>query len=69
LCGIYSRDCAGAIGAAIGEGALEIARLLDTVRTRFLLEDEIRAFDRDGRSFLDIDTPGDFQRAKEAAGP
>lgn len=67
LCGIYSKACSGVIRASIGEGALEISRLFDVLKTRFFLEEEIRALDRDGLSFMDIDTREDFERARGAA--
>ena len=37
----------------------------DIVPTRFLLEEEVRAADPNGLSFLDIDTPDDYERAKQ----
>ncbi len=64
LCGIYSRACVGMIRTAIEEGALGISRLFDSLRTRFMLENEVEGADPQGVSFLDIDTREDYERAK-----
>ena len=64
LCGIYSRQCLGLIRACIGQEALGITNLFDCLRTRFMLEQEIQEVDPQGLSFMDIDTPEDYQRAK-----
>lgn len=64
LCGVYSRGCAGMIRASIDADSLGIARLFDTLRTRFMLEAEVKGVDPRGLSFLDIDTREDYERAK-----
>jgi molybdopterin-guanine dinucleotide biosynthesis protein A len=67
LCGVYSRSCAGLIGAAIDADSLAISRLFDTLRTRFMLEGEIRSVDPEGLSFMDIDTREDYEKARSLA--
>jgi molybdopterin-guanine dinucleotide biosynthesis protein A len=67
LCGIYTRSCVGMIRSAIAEDSLEIARLFDVLRTRFMLESEVLGVDPRGLSFMDIDTREDYERAKGLA--
>lgn len=67
LCGVYSRACAGLIRASIDADALGISRLFDTLRTRFMLEGEVKGVDPQGLSFMDIDTREDYERAKGLA--
>lgn len=64
LCGIYSTDCAGVIRCSLQDPSLGVNSIFDSVRTRFLLEPEIRQVDPRGLSFMDIDTRGDLRRAK-----
>lgn len=64
LCGVYSRGCAGLIRASIDADSLGISRLFDTLRTRFMLEGEVKGVDPQGLSFMDIDTREDYERAK-----
>lgn len=64
LCGVYARGCVGMIRASIDADALEISRLFDTLRTRFMLEGEVAGVDPQGLSFMDIDTREDYERAK-----
>ena len=67
LCGVYASGCAGVIRASIEADSLGISRLFDTLRTRFMLEAEVRSVDPEGLSFMDIDTREDYERAKELA--
>ena len=54
----------GSDRACIGQEAFGITNLFDCLRTRFMLEQEIQEADPQGLSFMDIDTPEDYQRAK-----
>lgn len=67
LCGIYSKDCAGMIRAAIDHDALGIHKLFDSLKTRFFLEEETKRADPQGRSFMDIDTAEDYARVKKVS--
>jgi hypothetical protein len=46
---------------------VRVQDLFDLVRTRVVTEAEIRAMDAQGRSFLDLDTRAEYERAKEEA--
>lgn len=64
LSGIYSKTCAGVLRCSIENGDLAITPILDSIPTRFCLESELAAVDPEGLSFMDIDTQGDYQRAR-----
>jgi len=59
LCAIYSQECAGVIQLLLKENR-PVRHLFDIVRTRFLTSEEIGAADPSGCSFMDIDTPADY---------
>lgn len=67
LCGFYSKSCLGVLRSMAREKRLKIQELFGIVRTRFFLEDEVRAYDPRGLSFCDVDTHADFLRAKAIA--
>lgn len=62
LCGIYSRHCQGVIGCLIKERRLKIQELFAILRTRFFPEEEVKAFDPEGLSFVDLDTRQEYER-------
>ncbi len=68
LCGIYAKGCAGLLRASIERASFGIARLFDSLKTRFFLEEEVRRADPAGLSFLDIDTREDYERARRLRG-
>ena len=65
LCAIYSKNCLGALRIMIDQERFAIHELFGIVRTRFLLDEEIRAADPEGLSFIDIDTRADYEQAKK----
>lgn len=65
LCSFYSRDCIGVLRTMAQESRLECRELFTIVRTRFFREVEIGEADPEGLSFLDLDTPEDFARARK----
>jgi len=67
LRGIYRRSCLGPIEEMLDKSRLSIQELLREVRTCFLREEEVKRIDPVGFSFVDIDTPVDFRRAKGSA--
>ncbi len=62
LCAVYTRRVRGVLRSLISERRLRLTDLLETVPTRYLLEDEVAAADPKGRSFIDIDTQADRRR-------
>lgn len=67
MCGFYSKSCLGVLRIMARENRLKIQELFGIVRTRFFQEREVRAFDAQGLSFCDVDTPEDFLAAQAAA--
>jgi molybdopterin-guanine dinucleotide biosynthesis protein A len=65
LCGVYAGECAAVMRRMIEEGRRRLCDVFDVIPTRFLLEDEVREFDVDGRSFSDIDTREQYDALRE----
>jgi len=63
LCALYRTRCAAAARNRIESGALQVAGLLDAVRTRVLGPDVLAEFD-DGSLFENVNTPHDHERAR-----
>lgn len=65
LCGVYSKTCFDTIlkSKMFEDSHKGVRFLLDQVNTRYIEESEWRAFDSTGRSFFDIDTPEQLNRA------
>lgn len=68
LCAIYARACLEPIRARLGRGALEAARLPEDVRVAEVGPETLAAYDPDGLLFVNVNTPHDYERAKEAVG-
>ena len=63
LCALYTTRCAAAAGDRIREGKLQVAGLLDAVRTRILEPDALAPYD-EGALFENVNTPHDHERAR-----
>lgn len=63
---LYSRNCLQAVEELISRGDLKIQRLIanPVLRVALITEDEIRRIDPEGRSFLNVNTPSDLDRAR-----
>jgi len=62
---VYSKDCLAPIEEILREGSLEILRLFDLVKIRYVGRDEIAKFDPQFLSFFNINTPDDLKKAEE----
>jgi molybdopterin-guanine dinucleotide biosynthesis protein A len=62
---VYSKDCLAPIKEILREGSLEILRLFDLVKIRYVGRDEIAKFDPQFLSFFNINTPEDLKKAEE----
>ncbi len=60
---VYRRSVAPLLQEQLERGELRPISLYKKVRTREVHEDEIRGFDPDGMSFLNMNTPEDYQAA------
>lgn len=65
LFGIYSKNCVSAIEEMLKHDRLEVRSIFSKVRVRFLSRREIKRFDKNMLSLLNINTPDELQRAKE----
>ncbi|MBX3327452.1 MAG: molybdenum cofactor guanylyltransferase [Nitrospira sp.] len=63
---IYSRNCLPVVEELMRTGELKIQRLLavPALRVCLITEDEIRTIDPEGRSFQNVNTPSDLNRAR-----
>jgi molybdenum cofactor guanylyltransferase len=62
---VYSQSCRLSIRRRIERGDLKISQLYADLRTRFVEEDHLRRFDPELRSFVNINTPAEFTRARQ----
>lgn len=65
LCALYSERCAPALRARLERGLLRASEIVEDVRVEELGPDEIAAYDPDGLMFVNVNTPHDYERAKE----
>jgi molybdopterin-guanine dinucleotide biosynthesis protein A len=61
---LYTKACLAPIDRALGAGRLRVISFFDDVRVRVLEEDELRAVDPELRSFVNVNTPEEFDAAK-----
>lgn len=65
---VYRRDpCRAAIGESLVRGQRRMIAFLDAVRVRTVTEDEVRSVDAHLRSFFNVNTPEDLERARALA--
>jgi molybdopterin-guanine dinucleotide biosynthesis protein A len=61
----YPRALLPLVETCLQEGRRDPRALLERAPVRFLAEEEVRVVDPDLRSFININTPGDFQQAAQ----
>lgn len=66
LCASYARRVAGHLKARIDSGMLRVGDALAGLEVREIGPDELASFDPDGRLLLNVNTPGDYERARRA---
>jgi molybdopterin-guanine dinucleotide biosynthesis protein A len=64
---VYSRICVPAIENMLREGKRVIVELFNYVRVRYIEEEEINRFDPGHRSFFNINTREDLEKARRIA--
>lgn len=64
LCAIYARSCLADIRARLDRGALEASVLPSGARVLEIGQELTAAGDPDGRLFLNVNTPHDYERAR-----
>jgi len=65
---IYTRNCLPAIKKLIDAHGYQIIRFFDNVRVRYVKEEEIRSFDSELKSFLNVNSPGELIDADRLEG-
>ena len=65
---VYSKRCMPAVEKAIEQRHRRVISFFDDVRVRYLEKDEIHIYDPDERSFFNVNTPEDLQKAIQMAG-
>ncbi len=68
LCASYRRDAADHLAACIKAGALGVTDAIRGLDVREMTIDELAPYDPDGLLLLNVNTPEDYERAREAAG-
>lgn len=64
LLAVYSRTLLPAMERAVAAGDLRIMAALERARVRFLEGEELERLDPGGRSFLNVNTPGELAEAR-----
>jgi len=64
LCAVYRQDCLAAMSALAEEGGRSLRDLLAQLHVHFVPEDELRRFDRDLVSFLNVNHQADLHQAE-----
>jgi molybdenum cofactor guanylyltransferase len=62
---VYSQSCRLSMRRRIEQEDLKVNRLYSDLRVRFVDQDRLRRFDPELRSFVNINTPGDLERARQ----
>jgi molybdopterin-guanine dinucleotide biosynthesis protein A len=65
LCAVYTRTCLASIRARLERRELEASRLPEGVRVIEIGPETLAAYDPDGLLFMNVNTPHDYERAKE----
>jgi len=65
LSAVYSKRCTSIIDQMLNEGELRVHALYERISVRIVEPSEWRRFDPRGLSFFNINTPTDFEKAKQ----
>jgi molybdenum cofactor guanylyltransferase len=64
---VYSKNCTGPMENLIGQGNLKITGFFDSVKVKYVGEEELDRFDPEHLSFFNINTEADLKRARTLA--
>ena len=67
LFAFYSRDCIPFIKKALKEKKRRIVSFFDDIKLRYITENEIKKYDRQMSSFVNINTPEDLNAIRDAS--
>jgi molybdopterin-guanine dinucleotide biosynthesis protein A len=65
---IYSTTCLETIRKQIERGELKMGNFLEEINVRYLAEDEMRLYDPELRSFVNVNTPQEWLQVKKRGG-
>jgi len=65
LHGLYTKNCSQSIRELIASGTYQVFRFFQAVSVRFVDDGEVRQWDPDLKSFLNINTPDELKRLQE----
>jgi len=68
LIGIYSKKLVPKMEKSIGNQKRGLREFLNTIEVHYIMEKEVREIDREGRSFVNINTIQDYDRERSAFG-
>ncbi len=61
--GLYAKACLPAVQKAVSVGKRRAIAFHPDVRVRLISQEEVERFDPDGRSFINVNTPEEYQHA------
>lgn len=67
LCAVYPREALPVIEDVLASGRRSIRDVLDKLPTRYVETDDLRRYDPELRSFVNVNTPDDLARIREIA--
>jgi len=67
LCAVYAREALPVIEDVLASGRRSIRDILDKMPMRYIEEDDLRHYDPELRSFVNVNTPDDLARVRRSA--
>ena len=67
LCAIYSKNCLTSIQSLLESNELQISKLFNMVKVKYIEEDNIDRFDPEHLSFFNINTQAQLDKARKLA--
>ena len=65
LCAMYAKSCEAAVWLALDRGVRKVTEGLAHLRVEYLEQSEWKAFDSDGLLFKNMNSPEDYEEAKQ----
>ena len=65
LFALYAKSCLGPMRALLESGNFCAYAYFPQVRVRYVTDEELARLDRDGKSFVNVNTPEDFERIRK----
>jgi len=69
LFAVYSKSCLGPMRSLLESGNMCVYDFYPQVRVRYLQGEELTHLDRDGRSFVNINSPEEFEKLRKEGSP